>query len=290
MPMSQAAAKTALGPIAMVAVEQHFPRNQRVIDDEFAYRILPFGARLFVSMMRLHYARNWMFRISERSFPGLWCGIICRKRYIDEKLVECAAQIDALVNLGAGFDTRAYRLPALSDLPLWEVDLEENIEPKRAALRKLLGNVPQRVRLASIDFDRQELGALLESRGFSPTKRTFFVWEAVTQYLTETGIRTTFEFLSKAARGSRLIFTYIRRDFLDGRNLYGHQSLYKRYVVNKIWLFAMEPQRVTLLLERYGWHLVEHLGYQELHERYVRPTGRQLAVTPIERIVSAEKL
>ena len=40
----------------------------------------------------------------------------------------------------------------------------------------------------------------------------------------------------------------------------------------------------------YGWHVVEHLGYEELAERYVKPTGRELASTPIERMVYAEKL
>jgi O-methyltransferase involved in polyketide biosynthesis len=47
---------------------------------------------------------------------------------------------------------------------------------------------------------------------------------------------------------------------------------------------------VTLFLQTYGWRVVEHLGYEELHKRYVKPTRRELAVMPIERIVYAEKL
>jgi methyltransferase (TIGR00027 family) len=288
--MLQEAAKTASGPIAIVAVEQHFPRNQRVIADDLAHRILPFGARAFVWVTRLNFARNWVLRMTEKSFPGLWGAIICRKRYIDEKLVESVAEIDGVVNLGAGFDTRAYRLPSLSDLPVWEVDLPENMESKRAALRKLFGRAPEHVMLLSVDFDRQDMGALLESRGFSTAKRTFFICEAVTQYLLETSIGTTFEFLAKAARGSRLAFTYIRKDFLDGQNLYGQEGLYKRYVVSKVWLFGMQPEAVTLFLQTYGWRVVEHLGYEELRERYVKPRRRELAVMPIERIVYAEKL
>jgi hypothetical protein len=35
---------------------------------------------------------------------------------------------------------------------------------------------------------------------------------------------------------------------------------------------------------------VEHLGYEELAERYVRMTGRALASTPIERMVYAVKV
>jgi methyltransferase (TIGR00027 family) len=216
--------------------------------------------------------------------------MLCRKRYIDEILIASVGQIDTVVNLGAGFDTRAYRLPTLTDLPVWEVDQPENIEPKRAALRKLFGRVPEHVTLVSIDFDRQELGVVLESYGFSLDKRTFFIWEAVTQYLTEPGIRASCEFLAKAAPGSRLAFTYVRKDFLDGQKMYGQTSLYKRYVVNRIWLFGMEPEGVAVFLQTYGWRVAEHLGYEELHERYVKPTGRQLGVMLIERMVYAEKL
>lgn len=42
------------------------------------------------------------------------------------------------------------------------------------------------------------------------------MWEAVTQYLTEQGVRATFDRLAKAARGSRLAFTYVRKGFLTG--------------------------------------------------------------------------
>lgn len=289
--MAQAAAKTGLGPITTVAIEQHFPKNQRITRDDLAYLILTFGMRAYVWLMRPDWARDWMVRVTEKTAPGLWSGILCRKQYIDEKLIESVGQINAVVNLGAGFDTRAYRLPALADLPVWEVDQPENIKPKRVRLQRLFGGVPAHVMLVSIDFDREELGAVLASHGYSADKRTFFIWEAVTQYLTQTGIGATFDFLAKATRGSRLAFTYVRKDFLDGQAMYGQKYLYKKYVLkDKVWLYGMDPEGVADLLGAYGWRVVEHLGYEELAERYVKPTGRELASTPIERMVYAEKL
>ncbi|MFB0515365.1 MAG: SAM-dependent methyltransferase [Candidatus Neomarinimicrobiota bacterium] len=273
-----------------VAIEQHFPADQRIIDDDLAYRILPFGMRAFVWLMRPDAARDWMVRASEKTLPGIWGGMMCRKQYIDEKLIESLGQINAVVNLGAGFDTRAYRQPALADVPTWELDHLANIEPKRIRLRKLFGAVPAYVKLVPIDFDREELGAVLAAHGYSVDKRTFFIWEAVTQYLTETGLRTTFDFFAKAARGSRLAFTYVRKDFIDGQVIYGQEDAYKKYVVkDKVWLFGMDPEGVTNFLAAYGWRVVEHLGYEELAVRYVKPTGRELTSTPIERIVYAEK-
>ncbi|AAM31165.1 methyltransferase [Methanosarcina mazei] len=288
--MAKAAAKTGMSPTAMVALEQYFPEKQRIIEDDVAYRILPFGMRSIVWLMRFNSLRNRMIRVTRNNTPGLWGGMLCRKRYIDEKLVESANQVNAVVNLGAGFDTRAYRLPALSNMPVWEVDQPENIKSKRNRLCKLFGAVPSHVSLVSIDLDREELGSVLASYGYSEDMRTFFIWEAVTQYLTETGIRATFDFLAKAGHGSLLAFTYIRKDFLDGRIMYGWENIYKKYVRDKIWLFGMDPEEWPDFLERYGWKVVEHVGYEELAERYIRPTGRELASTPVERIVFAEKI
>jgi O-methyltransferase involved in polyketide biosynthesis len=121
-------------------------------------------------------------------------------------------------------------------------------------------------------------------------KRTFFIWEAVTQYLTETGIGATLDFLATAPRGSRLAFTYVLKDFLDGQNLYGQARLHERYVKGNVWLFGLDPRNVSVFLDPYGWRVTEHLGCDELAERYVKPTGRRLTSSPIERIVYAQKL
>jgi len=102
------------GSIVIVAIEQYVPSHQRIIIDDLAYSVLPFSARALIWAMRPPLARNWMVRATERAFLGLWSGIICRKRYIDEALIAASREIGAVVNLGAGFDTQAYRLPSLA--------------------------------------------------------------------------------------------------------------------------------------------------------------------------------
>ena len=288
--MARAAAKTGAMPAVIVAIEQRFPKDQRIIADDLAYAMLPFGMKAFVWLMRPAFARDWMVRATEKAAPGIWALMACRKRYIDEKLIEAVDEIDAVVNLGAGFDTRVYRLPTLADVPVWEIDQPENIAPKRLRLRRLLGAIPPHVNLVPIDFDRQDLGAVLTAHGYSAAARTFFIWEGVTQYLTQAGLVATFEFLARAARGSRLTFTYVRKDFIDGKATHGHEDLYKRLVVKGVWLSGMEPDHVEPFLDPFGWRVIEHIGYQELVDRYVKPTGRELAFTPVERIVYAEKL
>jgi methyltransferase (TIGR00027 family) len=288
--VTKAAAKTGVSPTALIAIEQYFPVKQRIIEDDLAYRILPFGARALVWLARPDWVRSWLIHVTEKDSPGIWGSLVCRKRYIDEKLIDLSNQIEAVVNLGAGFDTRAYRLPVLYDIPVWEVDQLENIKAKQNRLCKVFGKIPSNVKLVAIDLDLEDPGAILESYGYSTDKRTFFILEALTQYLTDKGIRTTFNFLAKASRGSRLAFTYIRKDFLDGRVMYGMENFYKKYVVkDKIWLFGMDPDAWPNFLNEYGWQVIEDVGYDEMAEKYIKPAGRILASTPIERMVYAEK-
>ena len=288
--MTRAAAKTGINPIALIAIEQYYPQKQRIVEDAMAYRMLPAGSRVFVKLMQPNWVRNWIIRQSEKSLPGIWGGMLCRKRYVDDKLIESVEHVDAVINLGAGFDTRAYRLPSLSGLPIWEVDQHEIIDSKRARLLKVFGAIPSNINLVPIDFDHEDLGLALSSHGYPDGKRTFFIWEAVTQYLTEAGIRSTFSFLAKAPTGSRLIFTYVRKDFLDGRNIYGSEKFYKDFVLKKIFIFGMERELLPAFIQEFGWKLIEDIGYNELAPKYIKPTGRSLTSTPIERIVFAEKL
>jgi O-methyltransferase involved in polyketide biosynthesis len=93
-----------------------------------------------------------------------------------------------------------------------------------------------------------------------------------------------------APSGSRLVFTYTPKDFIDGENLYGQEYLHgKMLIKDRIWLFGIDPSKVDTLLGEYGWQVREHVGYDTLVERYVTPTGRNLGPMMIERIVDAEK-
>ena len=106
------------------------------------------------------------------------------------------AQVETVVNLGAGFDTLVYRVPALANVLVYEVDQPINTEAKRKRLAKVLGKIPSHVTLVPIDFDQQDLFSVLSSHGHSIDKKTFFILEGVTQYVTEAGVRQTFDFLS----------------------------------------------------------------------------------------------
>lgn len=276
--------------MVLAAVEQNEPPARRLVDDDLADLFLPAPLRWLVAATRVAPIRRLMIRGSEWSGPGLWANLACRKRFIADKITESLDDINAVVILGAGLDTRAYLLNRQVRIPVFEVDLPVNIARKAKTLRRALGGPPLSVRLVALDFERDDLLTALAEHGYHTDYRTFFVCEGVTQYLTEDGVRRTLDGLRAAASGSRLVFTYVRRDFIDGTNRYGTRTLYRTVRQRQqLWHFGLEPNEVADFIAEYGWRLVEQAGPEELVARYVEPTGRKLKASQLEWSAFAEK-
>lgn len=141
-----------------------------------------------------------------------------------------------------------------------------------------------------VDFESDDVAESLTATGFRFDRPAMFVWEAVTQYLTEDAVRHTLALLAKAATGSRLVLTYVRRDFLDGTTTYQAEGAYQDFVVRqRVWHFGLHPEQVAPLLDQYGWTEQEQVGAAEYQHRYLEPAGRQLPVSEIERFTAATK-
>ncbi|GAB7145257.1 class I SAM-dependent methyltransferase [Mycobacterium riyadhense] len=283
-------AQTAFGPMVLAAVEQNEPPDRRLVDDDMADLFLPRPLRWLVSATRPAALRRLFISSLEWSGPGLWANLVCRKRFIGDKLAEALDDIDAVVILGAGLDTRAYRLTRQIRVPVFEVDLPVNIARKAKTVRRVLGELPLSVRLVAVDFEHDDLLTALAEHGYQTEYRVFFICEGVTQYLTEQAVRRTLEGLRAAAPGSRIVFTYVRKDFIDGTNRYGTRTLYRSVRQRRqLWHFGLAPEDVAEFVAEYGWRLVEQAGPDELVERYVEPTGRKLKASQIEWSAYAEK-
>lgn len=287
-------AQTAFGPMVQVAIEQWEPPERRLVDDDLAARFLPAPQRAVVLTMRWSWLRNLVISVGERAVKGSWTMIACRKRYIADALdaaLDGVDALDAVVVLGAGLDTTACRLARRSELPVFELDQPVNVERKRAAVHRAIGGPPPSVHLVPIDFENDDLLATLVRHGYRRDARTFVIWEGVTQYLTESAVRTTLAGLADLAEGSRMVFTYVRADFIDGTNTYGAALLYRRFRErHEVWKFGIAPDDVDGFLAGYGWRVIEQAGPEEFARRYVAPTGRALTVSPLETTVLAERV
>jgi len=67
-------------------IELYYPKDQRLFDDQFALKLLPFGWRVFLRLAYLPGLRSAVLSLRERRMPGTLGAILCRTRYIDDVL------------------------------------------------------------------------------------------------------------------------------------------------------------------------------------------------------------
>ncbi len=96
--------------------------------------------------------------------------------------------MDQVVIVGAGFDTRAYRIPGIDRARVFEIDLPRLQERKLKAIDALFEARLPMVEYLSVDFETQDLADALRSHGMDFSRPAFFVWEGVTQYLRATAV------------------------------------------------------------------------------------------------------
>ena len=113
--------------------------------------------------------------------------------------------IDQFVLMGAGYDSRAYSMFADADVITFELDQPVVQSHKREMLAKTSIN-SDHVRFVPIDFTTDDLFTKLTEAGFDASKRTLFLWEGVTLYLSVSEIDQTMQMLKdKATPGSVLL-------------------------------------------------------------------------------------
>jgi methyltransferase (TIGR00027 family) len=140
-----------------------------------------------------------------------------RTKFIDERLTAAIhAGAAQLVILGAGWDTRAYRLAdLLRGVRIFEIDQPVTQNWKRRRAEQVLGPPPANLTYLNTDFRAQTLGDVLAATAYNPAQPTFFLWEGVTMYLPEEAVRATLRWIAQQAPGSRVVFDFAYRSVIE---------------------------------------------------------------------------
>ena len=284
--------RTAQGAAAVRAIETHRPGEDRLFEDPFARGLLKPTYRLIVDVMRVRRVREPLLAMRERQFPGAIGNLLCRTRYIDDALHDALDKgLDQVVLLGAGFDSRAYRIPGFDRTHVFEVDHPATQAYKRSRLKRILDAPLSHVTFVPVNFDRQKLDGAMRETGFRAGVRTFIIWEGVTQYITAEAVDATFRWVSEtAAAGSRIVFTYIQKGILDGsfQTKNAQRILSDLERLGEPWLFGLDPAELDRYLAQRGLDLIEQVGSSEYQDRYLKPLRRVLDIFEGELTVLAE--
>ena len=272
---------------ALRATEAVQARDQRIYDAEFDYTMLPKTWRILL-LPGIRHLILGLLEMSGMGTPGM---LFCRTRFIDDALFDwLEGGKQQVVCLGAGNDSRAYRIPNIEQTQFFEVDLPVPQMLKREHMHRVLGVNPVHVIYTPLDFDTQELGAELSRAGFRSGIPTFFIMEGVTQYITEEAVENIFRFAAQAPTGSRIAFTYIKREIIEGSvRSRVDQRIMKRVARRGMpWFFGINGEILEGWLNQRGFKLIDQAGAEDYRERYLDPVGRRLNIYAGERIVLAE--
>jgi len=272
---------------ALRALYSEAPPDLAIFDDGVAQRLLPGGlARAVRWIAALPLGTRVAHRFIGAATWGLSYGVPLRTAAIDDAV---ASAVDAgtrqLVLLGAGLDARAWRMPRLADVTVYELDHPDTQAYKRertAALEPLA----REVRFCAIDFERQSIPDALAEHDFDPAARSVWVWEGVTMYLTPEAIDATLGSVAAlSVAGSMLAMTYLPREYGPRwQQLVGSGG---GALIGEPLRGAQTPNELRERLERHGFELSRDDSAIEWAERWPEADARR--VRPYERLAVATR-
>jgi len=206
--------------------------------------------------------------------------IALRTAAIDSAVREAvAAGARQVVILGAGYDGRAWRLPELAGVNVFEVDHPAT----QGSKRQRAGELPPPtgiVTFVSIDFERDSLDTVLDRAGHDRSSPTCWIWEGVVMYLTREAMRGTLAGIAgRSAPGSTLILNYHT----------AHRRLFARIVFRLIGepqISAWTREEMAADLGSVGFVVVEDSGMLDWNRQFAHG-GAKVERGSYMRIVTA---
>lgn len=190
--------------------------------------------------------------------------IALRTAAIDKAVRDAiAAGAKQIVILGAGYDGRAWRMPEMAGVKVFEVDHPATQGNKRTHVSELPPAIGI-VSFVSMDFERESLDAGLERAGHNRSLPTCWIWEGVVMYLTRDAMRATLSSIAaRSAPGSTLIVNY--------------HTVHRRFIARLIFRLIGEPQisawtreEMAADLRSVGFRVAEDCGMADWNTQFAQ--------------------
>lgn len=273
---------------ALRALYSEAPPDLAVLDDAVAERLLP---RTLAQSVRIASRLPFGPRVAHRLIGsvtfGLSYGVPLRTAAIDDAV--CAAiegGARQLVLLGAGLDARAWRMPELGEVTVFELDHPDTQEHKKKGTADL-PPLARDVRFCAIDFERERIPDALAQHGFDPSQSSMWVWEGVTMYLTTEAIDATLGAVEQlSATGSRLAVTYLPPKY--GPAWMRWVGSTGAALIGEHLRATPDPEEIGLRLGRHGFQVESDDSALEWAGRW--PPADAKRVRPFERLAVAVRV
>ncbi|WP_338037361.1 class I SAM-dependent methyltransferase [Methanosarcina spelaei] len=189
--------------------------------------------------------------------------------------------LEQLVILGAGYDTRAYRIEGLRKLKIFEVDHPDTQSTKMERLKKAFGSLPDHVVFVSTDFETETLGQRLLNSGFDKSKKTLFIMEGLVMYLPPESIDDTLFFIVKnSGKGSTILFDYYPESVVDGTCELELGKNIRKFMIQQgePLKFGIKEGMVETFLAERGFSRVQNVTAEEYKKMYFHGVNKDREV------------
>jgi methyltransferase (TIGR00027 family) len=223
---SSGVSATAQGPLSA----RWFQHQLGTRHDEVANQLLmvlpgvsPLAVRLvFGPLLLAHRLTSYVPKAFRYPFDGkvsLRNQASARQTFYDSAVDQYLPKVAQFVILGAGFDTRTFRLPKGMQVQSFEVDTPKTLALKQAVLKQAGVDVVG-VTFVPADFEHDDWLKRMVEAGFDANKPTFFLWEGVTPYLDRAAVEDILRKVASTAQGSIIAFDYFTTEVLESQSLY----------------------------------------------------------------------
>jgi methyltransferase (TIGR00027 family) len=281
--------KMALQIAGLRANETHLPENERVFEDPYAEWFFPADVRKTLQNPDLVKAERAKY---ESVMPGVNGAIVARIRYIDECLAGLIEEgLRQLVIIGAGYDTRAYRIPGVRGaLRVLEVDHPLTQATKRETIRQIFGELPEHVIYVPLVFGRDRLAEELQGHGYDPGLRTLFIIEGLLMYIPEPAVEALMVFVAgTSVPGSTFVADYFDCSVIEGTSPLPEARALKMFVEQEgaALLFGFENGRAEARFRKCGFSAAKTVNAADCKAAYFPATGQERQVSSMFNFVTA---
>jgi methyltransferase (TIGR00027 family) len=249
----------------LLTVEAQKPEAERICYDPYARAMIPGGASYVLNRLAV---RSGLY---ERNFPGASAFVIGRERYIDDFLKDqLLTGLEQVVLLGAGYDSRPYRIPGIQKAHVFEVDTPAVQALKQQRLQRIMDHLPTHVAYLPMDFHAPLIIERFQKAGFDDHRRTLFIWQGMTCFLNVEAVDRTLTFINRhSGSGSMVIFDYLYAEILKDPRRKDIQQLYREARRSGGGeLFGIDRGQIEPFLVQRGFCEVHSVTLEELRRVY----------------------
>lgn len=209
--------------------------------------------------------------IERLTVPGLSLHYGLRKRFIEDATrAALAAGYSQVVNLGAGFDTLAWRLHSeFPEVNFIEIDHPATSAAKVPALTSI-STPGENLHFLEVDFTKQTLSERLGNfAGFDKGRKTAFICEGVISYLTDAQARQLLQTLTELSpQACRFIGTCVVPMGTEDDNTGPLLNLYLS-IKGEGLKWRIDPQEVSGFFQSEGYDVRGVISTKEMKDQFL---------------------